>query len=107
MSHIIALCGEVSENSSNHSHHNYIQQQLNDYDKIVNNEYDKNLKLLRDYFKTEVNEIQLELWNFLIQNNITLSSVSNWGDYRRAAEVSSDKEIRRIAEKSPAEDVDS
>src|SRR6187200_2770115 len=23
MSHIIALCGEVSENSCNHSHHNY------------------------------------------------------------------------------------
>jgi hypothetical protein len=86
---------------------NYIQQQLSDYDKIVKNEYDKNLKLLRDYFKTEVNEIQLELWNFLIQNNITLSSVSNWDDYRRAAEVSSDKEIRRIAEKIPAEDVDS
>jgi hypothetical protein len=50
--------------------------------------------------------MQLELYNFLMQNSITLSSINNWDDYRRAVEVSSDKEIRRIAEKSPAEEAD-
>ena len=54
-------------------------------DLVINN--------LRDY-RVQVNDIQPELWKFLVQNNITLRSIKNWDDYRRATEMSGEKKLQ-------------
>jgi predicted RNase H-like nuclease (RuvC/YqgF family) len=51
-------------------------------------------------YKTEVNAIQYQLWEFLVKNSKNFSAITNWDDYRRITGVSSHKKIDVITQKN-------
>jgi hypothetical protein len=65
----------------------------------ANYEITHDLQKLRDQYREAVLEIQPELWELLLQYRITISTVTNWDAYRRAAEISTEKRVEEVTEK--------